>query len=310
MQFDSSDAERRLRPPPNYQSRSVQVRLLTLVGLLFLVIICMQHAAKPSTWQWLWGSSPTREAVRNPSNEESTNGVVRRGIRFDPDFLESVTDDTHFRNEESQAWFLILKHLRDASDAQLKANSLGIVTRLQLSQQTKSYRGKVVDLHGTVKRAHRVKAAENAVGIENYWQCWMFLDNSPAEPVVVYALKMPADFHDGMDIDYRAQLSGIVFKRWAYQSAEDLTVAPVVLTKHIQLTNLKTKNPSSNAAKSVSWAPLTVLAVATTSLLTVALLFYWSGKKSRHKRQRNIPVVLPLGDAHGSSDHSAESSES
>jgi hypothetical protein len=50
------------RPPPNYFSRGVQMRLLTLVGMFMLVVLLMVEAGKPKNWQWMFGKPSTNDA--------------------------------------------------------------------------------------------------------------------------------------------------------------------------------------------------------------------------------------------------------
>jgi hypothetical protein len=64
---DSSDDPRRQRPP-NYYSRSVQVRVLMMVFSLLLVIVMMLEARKPENWEWMWAGAKTR--VSNTSRDE------------------------------------------------------------------------------------------------------------------------------------------------------------------------------------------------------------------------------------------------
>jgi len=60
MNFGSRDDERHVRarrhvkPPPNYFSRSTQMRLITMVFAFMLVIVLMYEASKPENWKWMW----------------------------------------------------------------------------------------------------------------------------------------------------------------------------------------------------------------------------------------------------------------
>jgi len=51
----------RRRPPPNYGSRRVQLRLLVLVFLTMSVLVLMRKARDPATW-WLFDTPPTNGA--------------------------------------------------------------------------------------------------------------------------------------------------------------------------------------------------------------------------------------------------------
>lgn len=63
MKFDSSNDERSSRrdrrPPPNYFTRSMQVRLLTSVFAFMLVLVLMFEARKPENWKWMWAGVDT-----------------------------------------------------------------------------------------------------------------------------------------------------------------------------------------------------------------------------------------------------------
>lgn len=61
---ETSDRSNR-RPPPNYFSRRVQVRLLLLVGCFMLVIILMEEARDPRHYEWMWGDQlPTETSAQ------------------------------------------------------------------------------------------------------------------------------------------------------------------------------------------------------------------------------------------------------
>jgi hypothetical protein len=51
---DPDERPQRLKPPPDYSSRPVQIRLFMMVALLVLVITAAFEARKPERWRWLW----------------------------------------------------------------------------------------------------------------------------------------------------------------------------------------------------------------------------------------------------------------
>ncbi len=51
------------KPPPDYFSRRVQLRLLVAVASLLLVISLMFEARKAENWQWMWNGVPQTEAA-------------------------------------------------------------------------------------------------------------------------------------------------------------------------------------------------------------------------------------------------------
>jgi hypothetical protein len=66
-----SDASR--RPPPDYFSRRVQLRLMFMVAMLMLVITLMFEAGDPKNWYWLWGGRP-EFAGGPPLTDEELSG--------------------------------------------------------------------------------------------------------------------------------------------------------------------------------------------------------------------------------------------
>jgi hypothetical protein len=55
------EASKKRPPPPNFQSRAMQIRMFLLLALLFLVIGAISEARKPERWQWLWKLNATVE---------------------------------------------------------------------------------------------------------------------------------------------------------------------------------------------------------------------------------------------------------
>lgn len=238
MGFDwSGGCERR---PPNYLSRKMQKRLLSMLMMLLLVGFAIQHAGRPETWHWLWratGAEPpsadntTSDLSSHLETKTSDQGKgLGRHPNVKPELLDSITDDTYFHGDEQNAWFHLLDVLRNESLGRLQQISLGPVTYLQISKQTDAYRGCLVDVSGTIRRAHLISAPQNSIGIEQYWQCWLFPDASNS-PIVIYLLEPPIGLIEGMQIEFPIKLTGIVYKRWAFKSAEELTSAPVILAK-------------------------------------------------------------------------------
>ena len=252
------------RPPPNYFSRGVQYRLLALVFSLLLVLFLAGHAAKPSTWSWMFASTqakrtssqveggrdlPAEDTIDTRLNErpqqtlapdvmtisEAPTSNLQSGnpsslFDIDPQRFDIVKDNTVSRSAEFSLWHQILASLRDAETVEIDDTNAVSVGFTQLYKQPEAYRGQWVSLHGTVRRAHRLVAQDNEFGIESYVRCWLFPEGS-TNPIVVYAVEMPTDFPQGMAIREAVHFRGIFFKRWAYEAAGGVMTAPMVLAK-------------------------------------------------------------------------------
>ncbi len=319
------------KPPPNYSSRPMQYRLMMLVGMLMAVILIMFEAAKPSNWEWMWKFEKTSGGAQAESTanamasgpidnrlntrEPATPGVpdsFRSEIASDsefafgavsiddlrPEMFSGIEDDTFFRAEENAAWFMLLDILRQTSIAELQDRSIGEVAFAQLFHQTNDLRGKLVTVTGAIRRAHRVPAAKNELGIKSYWQCWVRPTDGSNSPIVLYTLDLPENVGEGMDIRQSASFTGFCFKRWAYNSASGPRVAPILLAKNVTLREtpqLLDRELASPRVRNI------VLGFALVAGLTVGVVAVWATQWKRkqlgdHERQQVAELAAKLGD--------------
>jgi hypothetical protein len=155
--------------------------------------------------------------------------------------LSRVRDDTPFlRPDENQLWHHLFWELRRSDDASLAAKSSGQVAYAQLYRQPAKYRGQVVTVRGAARRAYRVQASRNHLGIESYYVFWMQPFESADTPLVVYALELPPGFPPLKDRDRDRGMTvlnedivfhGYLFKRGAYPGQEGTYNAPLVLAR-------------------------------------------------------------------------------
>ncbi len=261
---------RHKNPPRNYFARREQWRLLGLVMGLGLVVILMSELRDPDNREawfgWLQqntqpaeGAAPEATKIDNlaptpqraseipgsfiaraePAEAEAdTSGKYFPGVKSG--HLEEVRDNAPFGSagsEESLAWLNLLEIVRTAEQETLDEASTGRATYAQLTKQSSDYRGKLVTVMGTARRANRLAAPKNDLGIEKYRRVWIFPDDNPTSPLVAYVLSLPKDFPMGMQIRADVELTGFFFKQWSYLSGnpatgeQQLRVAPVLLAR-------------------------------------------------------------------------------
>ncbi len=90
------------RPPPNYFSRRVQVRLLVLVCAFMLVVFLMEESRKPKYYAWMWGDEVERvEPVESvdtrigpPANPSPgpADAIRTGGPAYDAETLADASD--------------------------------------------------------------------------------------------------------------------------------------------------------------------------------------------------------------------------
>ncbi|HUG67105.1 MAG TPA: hypothetical protein VMM76_05110 [Pirellulaceae bacterium] len=123
----------RRQPPPNYFSRSTQVRVLMMVFSLLLVIALMFEARKPENWAWMWAGAKTRDSATvidadidtllppEPTRTEDPPGTVYASESaatrpaVPTELAETLTavddDDTARQRIRRDAWRGLLKRL-------------------------------------------------------------------------------------------------------------------------------------------------------------------------------------------------------
>jgi len=72
-----------------------------MVGLLLIVVVCMNLAADPGMWTWLFPASPPETAQQDQQQEEKKSKEIDRSIKFDeesplaPDAFRSKPEDAN-----------------------------------------------------------------------------------------------------------------------------------------------------------------------------------------------------------------------
>jgi len=211
----------------------------------------------------------------------------------DAALLAKVQDDTYFRPEDSVIWYRLLARLRDTPPAELARESTGTVTFAQLFRQPTAYRGKVIDLVGSIWMAVEKQAPANDQGIERYYQLWLRPEDNGASPIAIYCLKLPDNFPLGDKLDEPVRLSGIFFKRWVYSARDTIRLAPLVLAASVDWR----PNPLAPQRAAAEPIPYWVIGLtAVVALLFVTVLWTFGRRDSKYSRyliaQGNKPIEI------------------
>ncbi len=282
-------------------------RVLTVVATVGLLVICTDHflrrgggparmeiplvvAASPSSGQV--GGSQTGDipAVGGevvpaaPDSWERKREAARALWNADQENLfAAIRDNTVFRPVEAEGWFRLLAILRETDDDQLSTLGLPLDDTLQLLKQPNDYRGAVVHVSGQARRASRVSAPENELGITHYFQVWVDVAGSP---VVAYLLDLPEEFPRGHEISEGVSLHGFFFKKWAYQAVDDIRVAPLVLARSLDWSpsHAPPDQPMANGISSTIFFALGA---------TLLALVCWYYLQARTNPRSSLPHVPP-----------------
>jgi hypothetical protein len=229
-------------------------------------------------------STPVAVAVHDANN---LNGSILPGVS-DVDFAD-VADDMPFRPEESTAWFRLFEILRETPDDDIRRNALDGVDYATLHRQPGEYRGRLVRLHGTVRRVVPMPAPSNDLGIERYYQVWLF---PRTQPVVAYCLSLPEGFPTGDEISEEATFDGVFYKRWAYRAVEGPRTAPVLAA----LEPRWLKRPAPVAPQPQPRGLWIVFLATALAALALAALLWFPLRRKRHSVSQGATGPAPDED--------------
>ena len=247
------------RWPPNYLSRPLQWRLLALVLGLGATLFLLNSVRQPKAVKFLDrvfapavedptisdaqirelvtslpNNSNPQDAFRMPAPDgakQATSAEYFKAVQ--PQLLESIRDNTYFRSVETEAWFHLLDILQKSLPEELAAASLGEVGYVQMVQQPHVYRGRLVTICGTVRRAEVVEVAENNIGLQTYYLLTVRPAGRQIWPIRIYCLELPDGFPLGEDVSASVVAHGFFFKNWSYQWEGGPGLAPILLARTV-----------------------------------------------------------------------------
>lgn len=116
--------ERRSKPPPNYSSRSNQLRLLLMVSLLMLVLVVMERARDPKNYRWLFGPEAGEALEPSDDSERLPPGIRRLDVdaRNAAQGPSDIPDDPHAQRLDAarrDAWSQAIGQLSETQCKQL-----------------------------------------------------------------------------------------------------------------------------------------------------------------------------------------------
>ena len=208
-----------------------------------------------------------------------------RGVRGD--LLAVVEDDRVLRSVEHDAWFHLLEILASTDQRQLQKQSTGRIGFVSLFEEPQNYRGKLVTVRGTVRRAYWVQARKNDYGIEGYFVCWLRPAGGPNSPMVVYSLQLPDQFPTGTDVAADASFTGFFFKRFAYVAQDGGRTAPLILAKNANWTLPVV--PATDGTEFPKVSTIALVVVATAAFAVVFAMIVHAGSRRSRSSQEYSP---------------------
>ncbi len=188
-----------------------------------------------------WRSLIAQAFAGKPVTDETRNNLGELDALLGRTLCHHIRDNTPHRRLELPAWERLLVKLYYADDERLAEQSVGRVSFLQLFDQGRAYRCRVVLIEGFVRRLERVPTQLDLPGIEALYRLWLKPADGTDAPIVVYCLDLPK----GLPRPTRQQpvisreppgdpvtLHAYFFKNWLYQGTDRTAyLAPLLLAK-------------------------------------------------------------------------------
>jgi len=177
-------------------------------------------------------------ASLGPADLSYADGLQRM---LDPFALDLVRDDALIsRSAERPIWFRLLERLSQASPDDLQRQSSGPIGYMQLFDQPRTYRGRIVTVRGTAVQAYRIDERYEETDVKGYYVFTLRPAGGPARPIIIYALELPTGFpavgplsSDGQTTTLNEELefTGYFLKRMPYMARDGVNRAPLLLAR-------------------------------------------------------------------------------
>lgn len=153
----SGSASGRRRPPPNYFSRRVQMKVMFLVFLFMTVLMLMTESADPDNWRWMWrlgdpavkqlgppadtGTPAQDQPALPPPSDPTPNPLVSQAEKpFAPQEMLKGTLDESLRAFQINGWSFVLGRLDRPQRLLLAATLRDVRGNRKLSEGQQSAR--------------------------------------------------------------------------------------------------------------------------------------------------------------------------
>lgn len=173
---------------------------------------------------------------RRQTNRESGRPDPNLSADFDPQLLQTVRDNTvGIRQNEREAFFSLLHHVQQLSDAAVQNALRDDVQHVNLMTDPEVHRGEMVTIAGDLFRLEPFPASPNRFGLTTLYDAWIISRESGSQLYHVVATDLGAGLMRGSDQSQPVQVTGCFFKREGYRSLDGLHVAPTILARQISL---------------------------------------------------------------------------
>ena len=243
--------------------------------------------------------APAAEAL--PLDDDDPK-AIKTPVEDLPFLLESLVDLD--RDLPPALYYHFLDKARQAPTQRLLHDARRDVTFSHLyrdpREDPKRYRGQLLAVSGTVRRALAFDIPPNAYGLTKRYELWLFTEDSGKYPWVLELTDLPPGFPLGNSLQEKVESAGFFLKLWAYRAQDGFRSAPVLLGHGLEWkrTDLIRQRMDSQ----MSWLVAGFLGIFGLVILVAARRWYLEDRASRRNssygrltdRFAEIPEKLDL----------------
>lgn len=175
-------------------------------------------------------------------SELEQNALGRIESQLNDVAIKYVEDNSlNNRKNDMQTWNRLVNLSTELSVDQIRSESTGEVSRLQLYEQHGFYRAKVVTLKGTLFFAEKISSKSEYSGVDYFYSLWIRPDDDFNNLVNIYITEIPDGFPMDRAIDESArtkrnfaekiEIDAFFYKKRVYDAQLDQQICPLLITR-------------------------------------------------------------------------------
>ncbi len=148
--------------------------------------------------------------------------------------LQKAAQTDELAVRQSAADFL-KQRMADGLDGKFRDRAPAVFPAFyDITSEPEVWQGRTVVLKGHVRKLVRVPAGDNAYGIKEYWEAWLYSEQARDNPFLVISLERDERMEPGAEVLIdNVSAAGWFFKLYGYQAQEGGWVAPMVITRKL-----------------------------------------------------------------------------
>lgn len=269
-------------------ARGKQMRVLRMyVMMLGLVFILFYEAMEPGNWTWIARPAASPEAGDGAPKLESLPPAapISEELRKK---LGMVRDDSlQIRPGEQEVYWEAMRK----GEEERWGERMGVAgTYPEVMEGLGERRGELISVSGRLRRLMKYEVEESVNGgmkPRRLYEGWFFTPDSGTHPWVVQFVTDPG-IEPGDELSLPIEVTGMLFKKYQYESKGGLTAAPLLITDRVRV-EVPRAEISGRKSRRWSFVPLAVLMLG----ILVAMKITGGGGMGPLRRRKSASSELP-----------------